>query len=152
MKREDEDYPNGCAMAMALSLPLAMLLLLFLTLLCGCTKTVFIPVESHHYHTDSVRVAVERIDTFIRHDSTYVERKGDTLLVVKYQNVYKNKIVHDTVEKESVKLDSIGVPYPVEKPLTKWQQAKQDVGGFAMGGCVGLLAIAIVWLVRRFKR
>ena len=153
MKKEEEDYPNGCAMAMALSLPLVMLLLLFMCLiLSGCTKRVFVPVESHHYHTDSVRVAVERIDTFIRHDSVYVERKGDTLLVVKYQNVYKNKIVHDTVEKESVKLDSIGVPYPVEKQLTKWQQAKQDVGGFAMGGFAALLAFVVVWLIRRFRR
>lgn len=126
--------------------------LLCLSLLCGCKRTVYVPVERHHYHTDSVRVAVERVDTFIQHDSTYVERNGDTLLIVKWRDRYKNKIVRDTVTRETVKVDSIAVPYPVEKELSAWQQAKMDFGGIAMGGCVALLAFAVVWLARRFRR
>lgn len=150
MKKE-EDYPNGCAMAMALSLPLIMLLLLFLSLLCGCQRTVYVPVQQHHYHTDSVRVAVERVDTLMQYDSVYVERNGDTTLMLKWRNRYRVKEIHDTITCIVVRRDSVEVPYPVEKPLTKWQQAKQDVGGFAMGGCVALLAIAVAWLVRKIR-
>ena len=150
MKKE-EDYPNGCAMAMALSLPLIMLLLLFLSLLCGCQRTVYVPVQQHHYHTDSVRVAVERIDTLMQHDSVYVERNGDTTLIIKWRNRYRVKEIHDTITCIVVRRDSVPVPVPVEKPLSKWQQAKQDVGGFAMGGCVALLAIAVAWLVRKIR-
>lgn len=151
MKKEEEDYPNGCAMAMALSLPLIMLLLLFLSLLCGCQRTVYVPVQQHHYHTDSVRVAVERIDTLMQHDSVYVERNGDTTLIIKWRNRYRVKEIRDTITCIVVRRDSVPVPVPVEKPLNKWQQAKQDVGGFAMGGCVALLAIAVAWLVRKIR-
>ena len=52
----------------------------------------------------------------------------------------------------SVKSDSIPVPYPVEKKLTQWQQAKMDFGGFALGGVAVALCIAVVWLIRKFRR
>lgn len=126
--------------------------LLCLSLLCGCQRTVYVPVQQHHYHTDSVRVAVERVDTLMQHDSVYVERNGDTTLIVRWRDRYKVREVHDTIAREVVKVDSISVPYPVEKPLSKWQQAKMDFGGIAFGGCAALLAFAVVWLVRRFRR
>ena len=128
-----------------------MLMLLALSLCYGCTKTVYVPVEQHHYHTDSVRVAVERVDTLMQHDSVYIERNGDTTLIVKYRDRCKVREVHDTIAREVVKVDSVSVPYPVEKPLSKWQQAKMDFGGIAFGGCIALLAFVIVWLVRKFR-
>ena len=44
--------------------------------------------------------------------------------------------------------DSIRVPYPVEKPLTKWQRWKMDMGGLAMGVAAVLV---ILFVVRLFK-
>ena len=128
-----------------------MLCLLILSMCYGCTKKVYIPVEQHHYHTDSVRVAVERVDTLMQHDSVYVERNGDTTLIVRWRDRYKVREVHDTIAKEVVKVDSVAVPFPIEKPLSAWQKAKMDFGGFAMGGCGVLLAFVIVWLVRKFR-
>lgn len=128
-----------------------MLILLALSVCYGCTKKVYIPVETHHYHTDSVRVAVERVDTMFQHDSVYVERNGDTTLIVRWRDRYKVREVHDTIAREVVKVDSIAVPYPVEKPLSKWQQAKMDFGGIAFGGCIALLAFVIIWLVKKFR-
>ena len=125
--------------------------LLCLSLLCGCKRTVYVPVQQHHYHTDSVRVAVERVDTLMQHDSVYVERNGDTTLIVKCRDRYRVKEVHDTVAREVIKVDSVYVPYPVEKPLTKWQQAKMDFGGIAFGAVGVLIAFIIVWLVRKFR-
>ena len=52
----------------------------------------------------------------------------------------------------SVKSDSIPVPYPVEKKLTRWEQTKMDVGGIAIGFMATVMVIAVVWLVRRFRR
>ena len=128
-----------------------MLILLVLSVCYGCTKKVYIPVETHHYHTDSVRVAVERVDTMFQHDSVYVERNGDTTLIVRWRDRYKVREVHDTIAREVVKVDSISVPYPVEKPLTKWQQAKMDFGGIAFGAVGILIAFVIVWLVRKCR-
>lgn len=52
----------------------------------------------------------------------------------------------------SVKSDSIPVPYPVEKKLTRWEQTKMDAGGIAIGFMATVTVIAVVWLVRRFRR
>ena len=47
------------------------------------------------------------------------------------------------------RIDSISVPYPVEKKLTKWEQAKVDYGGYALVAVIILLTLAI-WLARRY--
>lgn len=52
----------------------------------------------------------------------------------------------------SVKSDSILVPYPVERELSHWEQAKMDLGGFALGGVAVALCIAVVWLIRKFRK
>lgn len=53
---------------------------------------------------------------------------------------------------ESVKADSVPVPYPVERPLSRWEQAKMDLGGFALGGIAVTLCVAVIWLIRKFRK
>lgn len=53
---------------------------------------------------------------------------------------------------ESVKSDSIPAPYPVERKLTKWEQAKMDFGGFALGAVGAVVCIAVVWLIKKFRK
>lgn len=53
---------------------------------------------------------------------------------------------------ESVKADSIPVPYPVVRELSRWEQTKMDFGGFALGGVAVALCIAVVWLIRKFRK
>ena len=53
---------------------------------------------------------------------------------------------------ESVKSDSIPVPYPVEKQLTKWQQTKMDFGGIAIGVIIAVVCIAVIWLIKKFRK
>ena len=53
---------------------------------------------------------------------------------------------------ESVKTDSVPVPYPVEKELSKWERTKIDYGGTAMLTAAALvigLCVAVVWLIRK---
>lgn len=52
----------------------------------------------------------------------------------------------------SVKSDSIPIPYPVERQLTRWEQTKMDFGGFALGGVAVALCIAVVWLIKKFRK
>ncbi|MBD5374376.1 MAG: hypothetical protein HDR77_02720 [Bacteroides sp.] len=51
----------------------------------------------------------------------------------------------------SVKADSIQVPYLVEMPLSRWQQAKMDFGGVAIGVVLAVLCIAVSWLIKKFR-
>lgn len=53
---------------------------------------------------------------------------------------------------ESEKKDSIPVPYPVVRELSRWEQTKMDFGGFALGGVAAALCIAVVWLIRKFRK
>lgn len=44
------------------------------------------------------------------------------------------------------------VPYPVEKELTRWQQFRLDVGGWAIGIiCIGLLVFVIRFIIKRLN-
>ena len=53
---------------------------------------------------------------------------------------------------ESVKSDSIPVPYPVERSLSRWEKAKMDFGGMAIGATVLLVVFVIAWLIKRYTR
>ena len=94
--------------------------------------------------------------------------KGDTLRHDTEHTVYRYSSREKELEREllmrdsvierlrtelsSVKTDSIPVPYPVEKKLTRWEQTKLDVGGMAIGGFAIALCIAVVWLIRKFRK
>lgn len=52
----------------------------------------------------------------------------------------------------SVKSDSIPVPYPVERKLSRWEQTKMDLGGIALGGVAVALCAAVIWLIRKFRK
>lgn len=52
----------------------------------------------------------------------------------------------------SVKVDSIPVPYPVERPLSRWERAKMDLGGFALGGIAVAVCVAVIWLIIKIRK
>ncbi|MDE7345361.1 MAG: hypothetical protein K2N48_01310 [Muribaculaceae bacterium] len=54
----------------------------------------------------------------------------------------------------SVKSDSIQVPYPVERELTRWEKTKMDFGGIAFGGLgASVFVIALLaWLARKRRK
>lgn len=110
----------------------------------GCRTTQYVPVETikTEYKTrDSIRH-----DSIYQRDSIYVIDRGDTVYTYKdrylYKYLYLNRI--DTV----IKTDSIQIPYPVEKALTRWQKAKMELGGWAFGV---LIMLAIVLVIRLLK-
>ena len=119
-----------------------------LCLMCGCKQVQYIPLET--VKLDSIYIAQTQRDSIFKYDSIYVRDKGDTLYVERWKYLYRDKLRVDTVT--SVRVDSIHVPVPVEKALTKWQQFKLDVGGYAL--CVGAVLVLVVvgWMVYRLKK
>jgi hypothetical protein len=59
------------------------------------------------------------------------------------EQLQKMSAFRDTVR------DTIQVPYPVEKKLSKWQQAKVDWGGWAMLGVLVVIILFFVFALRR---
>ena len=93
-------------------------------LLClmGCRTVRYVHVPEYHTRYKTRVDTVQRWDSVYFRDSVYIATKGDTVYLTKthwrerFRNIYHVKA--DTV----MQRDSVRVPYPVEKPLTKWQR------------------------------
>lgn len=114
-------------------------------LVCSCRTVKYVPVETVKVDTTYIN-KLQRDSIYIL-DSVYVKEKGDTVLIEKYKYLYRDKLVRDTLY--MAKTDSIQVPYPVEKELTRWQQFRMDFGGWAM--CIVVISILIL-IVYKIKK
>lgn len=116
---------------------------LLISALWSCRSVKYIPVES--VKTDSIYINQVLRDSIYRLDSIYIRDKGDTIWVEKYKYLFVDKLRHDTLYIN--RMDSIRVPYPVEKELSRWQQMKLELGGWAFGIIITAALIIIGWIV-----
>lgn len=123
---------------------LYIILLMLAICLTSCRSIKYVPVETvkTEYKTrDSIR-----FDSIYEHDSIFLFVKGDTVYKEKYRYKYRYLTINKT---DTVMLtDSVQIPYPVEKQLTRWQQMKIELGGWAVGVIV---ILSIVLIVKLFK-
>lgn len=127
-----------------------MVAVMAIVICCVSCKTKYVTVPEYH------KEYINRTDTFLRSDTLFlldsvvIRQQGDTTVIekIRWQNRFVNvyKVKTDTI----MKSDSIRVPYPVEKKLSKWQQLRLDFGGWAML-VLGMLVVAIgmAWAVRK---
>lgn len=121
------------------------MLLTLATCFVSC-RTQYVPVETvrTEYKTrDSIR-----FDSIYQRDSIYMLVKGDTIYQYKYKYLYRYLTTNrtDTI----LKTDSIQIPYPVERKLTKWQSLKMELGGWAFGLVIAFILMVIGRIV--YKR
>lgn len=121
---------------------------LLAAVMCGCTRTVYEPVETVRTEKDVVTRWLT--DTVIQNDTRFIFVKGDTVIDWRDRWRERTKEVHDTVYIE--RTDSVPVPYPVERELSRWERVKVDYGGFALGLVGSVLAVAVIWLAKKFRR
>lgn len=120
------------------------LLMATLWLICSCSTVKYVPVENTN--SDSIYIyQLERDSIFVK-DSVFVQTVADTVYHTRVQWRFRDRVVRDTVR--VVKRDTTTVVRLVEKNLTKWQQAKMSVGGYAIVCSAILVAI---WFARRLK-
>lgn len=135
--------------------------------LCSCQSVRYIPVETvrteYRNHTDTV-LKTDSIfrekETIIREaDSSYIARLGLQLKANERAILILQKELEKQVKEESeyrtdtiIKTDSISVPYPVEKQLTKWQQMKMNIGGISLVMCIIFVIMLIVGLTFGLRR
>ena len=114
------------------------LVVLLCSILAGCTKTLYVPVES--VRTEYINKLQRDSIYFYEKDSVYI--KGDTVHNDKLIYKYRDKIIRDTVQNN----DTIRVPYPVEKivivnELHWWQKS------LMWAGVAAVLSFVVLWLV-----
>lgn len=125
-----------------------MVILMLIGMLAGsCRSIQYVPVETVKYEyitRDSIQ-----LDSVYVKDSILIRQKSDTVFLDKYRYVYKYKYIDkvDTV----LRIDSVAVPYPVEKKLTRWQQMKMDFGATATGILALLLGITVFYIFVKSK-
>lgn len=132
-------------MLLALSVTALILMCLVAT---GCSRKVYVPLETVRTEKDVVTRWLT--DTVIQNDTRFIFVKGDT--VIDWRDRWRERIkeVHDTLYIE--RTDTVRVPVPVERKLKKWEQTKMDFGGAAIGATVVVLCIAVIWLIKKFRK
>jgi hypothetical protein len=56
----------------------------------------------------------------------------------------QREVLHDTV----IKIDSLRVPFPVEKQLNRWETLKMQAGGYVFALLVILFIVFVVYIIR----
>ena len=124
---------------------------ILISLLSGCKSVQFVPVET--VKTDSVYIDRFQRDSIYQRDSVFVNRwtAGDTVYQDKvvWKYVYRDKVKYDTVS--VLRSDSVRVPYPVERRLTKWEQVRLNVGGWVIALVVITILVVVGWAIYLFK-
>ena len=121
---------------------------LVLALCASCTRTVYEPVET--VRTEWREREVERFVADTVHDTRFVWVRGDTVVDIREKEHVRRVEIHDTCYVE--RSDTIRIPYPVERKLTKWEQVKMDFGGTALGVVMAVLCVAVIWLIKKFRK
>lgn len=143
-----ETKRNGCV---------GVLLWMLINLLAGfvliglgaCRSVRYIPIESVRH--DSVVTILHHRDSIYQHDSVYIREKADTVLIERWHTRWRDRVSHDTLYMS--KTDTIRVPVPVERKLTKAERTYITIGKWSVGAVAGLIlaAICFIFFRRRWK-
>lgn len=131
---------------------LILIVFVALSLIClaGCKQIQYVPVET--VRTERVTEHDSIIIEKIKHDSVQIEKRGDTVYVDRWHTLYKDRWRDRW--RDSVRVDSVQVPYPVPAQLSRWQKFCCDYGKIMLGASAALaillLIILLYWI--RYRR
>lgn len=115
---------------------LTCILLASVFILSAC-RTQYVPVE--RIKTEYRYIDRSQQDSVYSKDSIRYYTKGDTVFADKYFYLYKYLFINRV--DSFTKTDSIHVPYPVERKLSRWESIKMELGGWAFGALVMVLVL-----------
>lgn len=124
------------------------IIILLTSAICSCRSVQYVPVEV--IKTDTTYINKVQRDSIYQLDSVYIRDKGDTVLITKTRYLYRDKLIRDTVYMSHI--DSVQVPYPIEKKLTRWQQFRLDVGGWAIIVVIITILVVIGRTIYKLKK
>ncbi len=108
-----------------------------------------------HNEKETVRLN-ENGDTIFRDRFIYINLQSEEKKEYEYIITSQRDSINILNQRlASQKTDSIQVPYPVERPLSKWEQVKMEAGGWAIGAGSALfvaLVAVVVWLIKVKRR
>lgn len=123
------------------------ILLLLLMITASCS-TYHKPMET--VVRDSLYITQRMIDRVLIRDSVFERQVHDTIYRYRERETVRYLSLRDTLYIE--RRDSVTVPYPVERELTKWQQARMRMGDILLVSVnIGLIYV-VIWLIKRRRK
>ena len=149
-------------------------IILLMSTICSCRSVKYVPVESS---VDSI-VVEKLVEVQLPPDSATIrallecDENGKVVLswldIANSKNAQaqltidslgnllaKVRTQQDTIylpSKEVTVTKEVKVPYPVEKELTRWQQMKLELGGWAFGIIIAFALIIVGWLIYKSRK
>lgn len=141
---DKEEILEWCARIFG-AIIVAVLLVVIAAAFTSCTRTMYVPVTSVQH--DSIYLHTHSHDSIYVHDSVTIHEKGDTIWLTRWRTEYRDRIVRDTAYIE--RRDSIAVPYPVERKLSRKERLYMSAGRVAVPlACTGIV-LTTIWIYRR---
>lgn len=117
-------------------------------LLQACKSVQYVPVETvKTEYIDRVKQVHDTMHT-IEKETTYIN--GDTVLITKY--IDRIKVLHQTDTCIIERTDTVQVPYPVERKLSKWEQVKNSLGGITLMLTITAIIGTLIYAIFLIKR
>ena len=118
-------------------------------LIGGC-KTKYVSVPEYHEVIVNKHDTLVTRDSIYEKDSIYIVRSGDTVTAYRDRIYYRDRWRDKIVYRDSIKTDSVRVPYPVvtEKKM-RWQDKVAYIGTGIFISLVIIIGLVIV--IRHFR-
>lgn len=113
--------------------------------LIGCSKKIYIPVESVKTEYETLHVR----DSIYLKDSVYIHEKGDTVFIDRWRTIYKEKLIRDSINIR----DSIPYMVEIEKNVIVYKMNKIQNFFYVLGliFCAILIGKYGIKYIKRFK-
>ena len=136
-----ESKRDGC-MSVLVWIILVFLCGMILMAMGGCKSVEYVPIESVKH--DSVYIMQHSRDSIYLHDSIHVVEKADTVLIEKWHTRWRDRVMTDTIYIS--RSDTIEVPYPVEKKMSRSDKMYINIGKWSVGVITGLLLVLVFYI------
>ena len=123
------------------------ILLLILLITASCS-TYHKPMEA--VVRDSLYISQRMIDRVLIRDSVFERQVHDTIYKYRERETVRYLSLRDTIYIE--RKDSVSVPYPVERQLTAWQQARMRLGDISVAAMIVGIIYMVLWLIKLRSR
>lgn len=126
---------------------------LFIAILAGLSLLGCKPYKVAQRDTvirDSLYITQRMIDRVLIRDSVYERHVHDTVYKYKERETVRYLAMRDTLYVE--RRDSVTVPHPVERELTKLEATRMRLGDILLAIVnIGIIYV-VIWMIRRRKR
>ena len=125
-----------------------LILFIIIAISCLSCSTYYKPMET--VVRDSLYISQRMIDRVLIRDSVFERQVHDTIYRYRERETVRYLAMRDTLYIE--RRDSVTVPYPIERKLTKWEAARMRMGDILLVSVnIGLIYV-VIWIIRRRKR